>query len=129
MALSDFDGEAYLYVSSIFTEHTLVPDVTTGTEDVVGLIRVPCRTLDSVLREVGVDEDDELFIKVDVEGAELNVLKGFSLGNPVKFSIAAYHYPEEYRLIYEYLRKMGFIAVVKHWGREPYVYAWRSARR
>lgn len=128
IALSDFDGEAYLYVSSISTEHTLLPNVTTSTKDVVGSVLVPVRRLDSVLREY-VDEDDELFIKVDVEGAELNVLRGFSLRNPVKFSIAAYHYPEEYRLIYKYLRKMGFTAVVKYWGGEPYVYAWRPAKR
>jgi FkbM family methyltransferase len=128
IALSDFDGEAHLYISSESIAHTLVPDVTTRTKDVIGSLRVPVRRLDSVLRE-HVDKSDELFVKVDVEGAELNVLKGFTLGNSVKFSIAAYHYPEEYRQIYEYLRKMGFVAMVKYWEEGPYVYAWRSARR
>jgi FkbM family methyltransferase len=128
IALSDFDGEAHLYISSESIAHTLVPDVTTRTKDVIGSLRVPVRRLDSVLRE-HVDKSDELFVKVDVEGAELNVLKGFTIGNSVKFSIAAYHYPEEYRQIYEYLRKMGFVAMVKYWEEGPYVYAWRSARR
>jgi len=128
IALSDFDGEAKLYVSSISTDHTLLPNVTTKTKDIIGSVLVPVRRLDSVLREY-VDEDDELFIKVDVEGSELNVLRGFSLRNPAKFSIAAYHYPEEYRLVYKYLRKIGFKTMVKYWGGEPYVYAWRPAKR
>src|ERR1700680_1122118 len=39
--------------------------------------RVPVRTLDSLLAEAGIDRVD--FLSVDVEGAELAVLRGFSI--------------------------------------------------
>lgn len=128
IALSDFNGEAYLYTSSISTEHTLVPEMATKTKDITGLVRVSVKKLDSILNN-RINDSDELFVKIDVEGAELNVLRGFSLSNPIKFSITAYHYPDEYRLVYRYLRERGFNVVVKWWGEEPYVYTWRQPKR
>jgi FkbM family methyltransferase len=38
-------------------------------------IRVPKRTLDDILAEAGVETPD--FVSIDVEGHELEVLKGF----------------------------------------------------
>lgn len=43
----------------------------------VAVRHVPVRTLDSILSEEGIEEID--FISVDVEGAQLDVLRGFSI--------------------------------------------------
>lgn len=71
VALSDAEGEASLYLGAQCGFHTLLKD---QAERQAGVIQVKTQTLDSVLDEMGCATVD--MMKVDVEGAELRVLKG-----------------------------------------------------
>ena len=71
LALSDSNGEASLYLGDRCDYHSLLKD---QPERKAGVIAVKTRTLDSFLEEFGQDRVD--MIKVDVEGAELKVLRG-----------------------------------------------------
>jgi FkbM family methyltransferase len=71
LALSDRDGEASLYLGDRCDYHSLLKG---QPERQAGIIAVKIRTLDSFLEELGQDRVD--MIKVDVEGAELEVLRG-----------------------------------------------------
>jgi hypothetical protein len=71
--LSDHDGESVLYLGTKSGFHTLLSG---APERDQGSIKVKTRTLDSLLPELGADRVNVL--KIDVEGAELMVLKGAS---------------------------------------------------
>jgi FkbM family methyltransferase len=71
LALSDSNGEASLYLGDRCDYHSLLRD---QPERKAGVIAVKTRTLDSFLEEFGQNRVD--MIKVDVEGAELEVLRG-----------------------------------------------------
>ncbi len=71
VALSATDGTASLYLGSKSGWHTLLPGQPNRSN---GTITVMTRKLDSVLREANQARVD--MIKIDVEGAELEVLKG-----------------------------------------------------
>ena len=85
-------------------------------------IVVPIDTLDNIAREQNIKIID--FIKIDVEGWELEVLKGAT--NIMKktkfFSIAAYHNEEDNLLIAEFLRKHNF----KFINDRKEIYAWNK---
>lgn len=71
LALSDHDGECTLYLGTKSGFHTLLsgqPDRDKGS------LTVKTRTLDNLLRELKVRAVN--ILKIDVEGAELQVLKG-----------------------------------------------------
>lgn len=70
-------------------------------------ISVPARTLKSILEEVRVDEID--FLSLDVEGYELNVLKGMDLAifRP-KFILVEAWSPQEIEL---YLSDYGYVLI------------------
>ena len=72
-ALGDKAGEEDLYVvqgENDWCNSLRPPDVDEPTQK----LRVPVKTLDEVLEEMGIREVD--FLKLDVEGAELSALKG-----------------------------------------------------
>lgn len=71
LALSDENGTAEFYLGEKSGWHTLVPDQPRRD---VGRIEVETRTLDSLLAEQGIEEVH--MMKIDVEGAELSVLRG-----------------------------------------------------
>ena len=71
VALSTADGTASLYLGSKSGWHTLLPGHPNRSN---GAVTVMTRKLDSVLREANQTRVD--MIKIDVEGAELEVLKG-----------------------------------------------------
>jgi FkbM family methyltransferase len=71
VALDDHDGESLLYLGRKSGFHTLLSG---APERDQGCIKVEIRTLDSLLPELGAVPVNML--KIDVEGAELQVLKG-----------------------------------------------------
>ena len=71
LALSDHDGESLLHLGTKSGFHTLLSGVP---ERDRGAVKVRVRKLDSLLSELDVRRVD--FVKIDVEGAELQVLKG-----------------------------------------------------
>lgn len=66
--ISDHDGVGKLYESEHPSMHSVLPTETHKSVDVA------CFTLDSLLRKLGISHVD--WIKIDVEGADLQVLKG-----------------------------------------------------
>lgn len=64
--------------------------------DAVGVIKVPVRPLDDILRSIGVDRVN--FIKMDIEGAEREALKGMAVvltkWKP-RLMIDSYHLPDD----------------------------------
>lgn len=71
MALSDSNGEAILYLGRKSGYHTLVGP---AHDRDAGVITVKTRTLDDLLNEIHHESVD--MMKIDVEGAELSVLRG-----------------------------------------------------
>ncbi|MDA1051695.1 MAG: FkbM family methyltransferase [Planctomycetota bacterium] len=69
--MSDSDGTALLHLGEKSGWHTLLPGLPQRAQ---GTIEVRQRCLDTVLGELGVERVD--VIKIDVEGAELQVLAG-----------------------------------------------------
>jgi FkbM family methyltransferase len=74
IALSDQNGEAKLFISDLSGLHSLIPDLEFRDR---GAIDVKTRTLDNFLEEIGFADHFDV-IKIDVEGAELQVLNGAS---------------------------------------------------
>ena len=88
-----------------------------GRKDAIGFIEVEVDTVDNILRGLGIMRID--FIKMDIEGAEIEALKGMkeTLQNTdVKLAIAAYHEVEgkqTHKTIAPWLRRSGFQVYVK----------------
>ena len=73
LAISNFDGETYYYENSpINQQNSLIQ-----TNDLQKKIKIQCFTLDTVLKNKDLEEFD--FLNIDVEGNELEVLKGLNL--------------------------------------------------
>jgi len=121
-ALGSYDGEAELYIATKTALHT----ISANRKRLDGAIspiydrrlKVKLRTLDSVVEELGIKKVS--FIKVDVEGAELDVLKGMSntLRNSrkLKVAVATYHLPGETKMVRDFLRSRGFKIFAFKWG-------------
>jgi FkbM family methyltransferase len=83
-----------------------------GTRDSNEFVEVQVDTLDNILRELGIKRAD--FIKMDIEGAEIEALKGMNetlKDNDVKLAIAAYHTVNgkaTYKTIVPWLKGKGF---------------------
>jgi FkbM family methyltransferase len=103
LALSDSDGSEFLYLSQFPSMHSLV------LERSHRKIAVPCMKLDTIARLKGFPRLD--LVKVDVEGAELKVLKGCERivdeFKPV-FSIDINHYPRQFEEILSFIRKFNY---------------------
>jgi len=83
---------------------------------------VKTKTLDQVVGELGLSKVD--FIKIDVEGAELDVLKSATKTleeNSVFLAITAYHTPESVQEVSRYLQEKGF----RTFSLFQYVYAFK----
>jgi FkbM family methyltransferase len=81
-------------------------------------IPVQMTTLDSIMKEEGVDHI--ALLKIDIEGTELELLQGAEsiLEKTQDVSIAAYHFPDEAEIIADMLKKAGFMTNIKVAG--PY---------
>jgi FkbM family methyltransferase len=77
---------------------------------VISTIKVPCRTLDDILMEVGADCID--FVSIDVEGAELEVLRGFDLHRH-KPCVIVIENAYDGQLIRDYLKARGYRSAVE----------------
>lgn len=117
-AAGNYKGKVKLYLSPGSRGHSLLPIRPSS-------INVGMDTLDNIAAELGLTRVD--FIKIDVEGAELDVLEGAEkiLHMPnVKLAIAAYHpLPDgssEFQKIFSYLKSKG----MKIWTNDRgYIYA------
>ena len=88
IAIADNDEDKYFDLS----DHSNLHKIT----DKPSSIRVPCRTLSSLIHDTNFDPD---FIKMDVEGAEIEVIKGFKDyldSHNGKMSILFEVHPNEY---------------------------------
>ena len=80
IALSDTDGEITFYINENPTINSLVNQV--GAE-----VRVQARTIESLLKEQGLDQVD--FVKCDIEGSEILAITEATL-DPVKDQIGSW---------------------------------------
>ena len=71
---SDIDGTASLFLNRFHPGHTLMKDFAQGLSFTGQTITVPSITLDTLAREHRIDRID--FLKIDVESAELLVIRG-----------------------------------------------------
>jgi FkbM family methyltransferase len=116
LALGDKDGIATLYLSEHPSMHSMV--LKRGYKK----INVPCLKLDSLVKRGLIKHLD--LIKLDVENAELAVLKGsvttIGIFKPI-FSIDVNHYPGEYDDVVRFLCNFNYtcLPLYKHKG-EPY---------
>ena len=123
LALSHYSGKAKLYVGKGSGTHTLKgkpQQLESG-----DTIEVKVETLDRLVNELRLDKVS--FIKIDVEGAELDVLKGsekvLRANNELFLAIAAYHYPQEAYEVARYLHACG----LRVFSDGIYVYAFKPS--
>jgi FkbM family methyltransferase len=106
-ALSDFNGQEDFFISKGSGCHSLFPR---EGDNILKKIQIEVKTLDSLLRELNIERVD--LLKIDVEGAELKILKGGRetlIKNPqMKMVIASYHFPQEASEVVKYLKKLNF---------------------
>lgn len=122
VALAEKTGKVKLYLG----RRTYTPSITRPTNRCV---EVRAETLDSVVRRLKLRRVD--FIKIDAEGAELEILKSGEdtlKSNGLKLSIATYHTPSEACDITEFLKAKGF-AVWSLDARAHYLYAIKHTKQ
>ena len=119
VALGSYDGEVELLIATRSCLHT-ISDFRQSTQEEISnkKLKVRLKTLDSLMHELGIKKIG--FIKIDAEGAELDILKGASniLQNyaKIKVAVASYHLPNERENIENFLKQKGFKSVVSSKG-------------
>ncbi len=106
LALSDYNGIAKLYIRNDSGNHTIKKEIVLSPHRYV---EVEVKTLDRLMDELKLSRVS--FIKIDAEGAELDILKGgkrLLRENDVFLAIAAYHIPTEVYELSRYLLRNGF---------------------
>lgn len=106
-ALGEFDGKTKLYIRS----HSGWHSISIRSKD---YITVDLAKLDTIAEGLNLKKVD--LIKMDTEGAELDILKG---ANEVvkrfkpSLTIAAYHFPEQAVKLEEWLKKYPYYTIMK----------------
>jgi len=107
-ALGECDKPIRLYISSHSERHSTSFALNPSTHYSGNYVYVESARLDTVVGELGIKRVD--LIKIDVEGAELSILKGaektIDQFRP-SLTIAAYHYPEEVDEICTLLKRIN----------------------
>lgn len=117
-ALADHSGRALLYSwrrhsggFSIVEKHSS------------HCVEVPIFTLDNLARTLHLHKVD--FLKIDAEGAELEVLKGgrrMLQEASAKVVVAGYHKPDDPKRISDFLRSLGYMTAC---SKDDFIYAWK----
>lgn len=118
-ALSDQSGMTRLYLGRVSSSHSMQDKNATKK-----WIHVSVTTFDELMHEIGIEHVD--FAKVDVEGAEISVLKGMNKILPDKLVLAAYHTADESMKIQRVARCKGYNTVEVVVQDSSYVYVWKG---
>lgn len=122
VALSDFSGETKLFIDESSQGHSVVSDNEKSVD-------TKTLTLDKLVERLSLSKVD--FIKINVEGSELNVLKGASqtlLKTHLMLAIAANHYPEQKRDVLNFLLTIGFASRVRKCSGGYIIYAFKKSK-
>jgi FkbM family methyltransferase len=104
VAISDKDGESSFYVRKRpMVSRTQIPQ---NPSDVYRVIKVKTRSIDSILEQYNIPKVD--WIKIDVEGAEMLVLKGARRLLSSKVNIVLESYPPNRGEVVRYLLNRHF---------------------
>lgn len=107
IALGDFDGQTKLYISSHSGWHSTFFRTKK-------FLKVKMSKIDTIVNKLGLEKVD--LIKIDAEGAELNILKGATITikrYKPKITIAAYHFPDEISKIRKWIKTNSQSYVIK----------------
>jgi len=118
-ALASTEGTVSLYLSPLASStHSLFPRSSKKVE-------VPCTTLNTLGKRFK-DKNFDL-VKIDVEGAELEVLNGGKtlLRNKriKRLIIVAYHSPTEAKELTPFIENFGYVTNTYSIGSDNYIYA------
>jgi FkbM family methyltransferase len=112
LALSNYDGSIELHLTSqLFGEGHEISPLHVPKSKIV----VPCAKLDTLMKNLKVDEITNL--KIDIEGHELYLLDGskslLSRGSIKNMSIAVYHFKDEEMQVRKFLEIYGYSTTSK----------------
>lgn len=111
----NINGALSLYMSPVWVGNTLMPDLSTSPN----VVTVETTRIDDILPALGITEID--FVKMDIEGAELEALEGLQQHmNQIKnFAISGYHTKDAKYILTNYLQQAGFSTAI-----HPYFFVW-----
>ena len=115
MATYEENGTSIIYLSKETGLHSLVRIP----REYIGKIKVCTITLDTLLRKFNVDRVD--WIKIDVEGAELAVLKGVSHVLEVTKNLIMEVWYEDANGVFDLLKSKGYkVTVLAKYAKENF---------
>jgi FkbM family methyltransferase len=119
LALTHFDGEADLFVHPDQTMNSLVEaskevlrqEFNTYPSDQIRSQAVKAATLDSFLADIDLDREAEIFLKLDTQGNELDILRGGRMSlRRVSACLLEFMFCTPYATSYSFSELVGFMA-------------------